>query len=295
MENKMDDFSSDSDARIEFPAQDSEWAALQKRVISILGKPIEDLTFGDRTGLKNVLAQTEMDAIYRYARQKRLEDSANHVLATIAKPKRKTARKDEQGPPSEYQIEELRRSQRTADEREKERRSNRRSLYCGVKDEDESLRNSIKVPAGHHIYDLAVIHVKGKRWIYFTDLVARTKEAAQLEAIHRFDLERPRVRLNGWPTRVCFQSIDRKETNIWWGEDVSWESVFPPTEGPLWDVKLAHPKFGNLGTIRIHADGSTNAVSKARDLFATQMTCSVSEVKGQHRRNAKRSQNRRAK
>ena len=109
-------------------------------------------------------------------------------------------REERQQPPSKRLIEEVRKSQLTAEEREQERRELRRSLECGI--ERDSPVNSIHVPKDHHIFDLSIINVKAKRWRHYTDIIARTKDEALLEAIRRFDQTWPQEEsLSQWRAR----------------------------------------------------------------------------------------------
>lgn len=194
-------------------------------------------------------------------------------------------RKEEPQRLTKGQIEEVRRSQLTAEEREQERRELRRSVESGI--ERDSPINSIHVPKDHHIFDLSIINVKAKRWRHYTDIIARTKDEALLEAIRRFDQTWPHTRAKRWPIRVCFRSIDRKETNLWQGESVSWKWAFPPVaKDSLWDVTCTHPKLGRVSSFRVRADSPKNAASKARQMFAGELQCVTTEIEGRHRRTA---------
>lgn len=61
---------------IEFPAEDSAWIALQRRTIEIVGKPMEDLKWGDLNLLRASLPTSEVEAIQSYRRRHRREHSA---------------------------------------------------------------------------------------------------------------------------------------------------------------------------------------------------------------------------
>jgi hypothetical protein len=80
------------DVPIEFPPEDREWIAIQEKTIAAIGKPIEDSTsLEDRQKLREVLAESEMDAVTQYQRRKRLEEARKRETYSVEEPMKKEA------------------------------------------------------------------------------------------------------------------------------------------------------------------------------------------------------------
>src|SRR5579863_8015589 len=72
---------SSAEPKIEFPAEDHQWLALQQRVIELTEKPIEDLSPRELQEVCLDLPDSEQDILKEYLRRRRLETS--HAFSGI--------------------------------------------------------------------------------------------------------------------------------------------------------------------------------------------------------------------